>query len=64
MDIQLLLDDDAEAMSILCGVLHHRSPTEYPNPATLVKVALVTDKYDCSNSNVTLESISTSESLS
>ena len=34
-------------MHILCGILHYRSTTDYPGPATLEKVALVTDKYDC-----------------
>ena len=33
-------------MAALCGVLHYRPTTGYPDPPTLEKVAVVADKYD------------------
>ena len=35
-------------MSILCGVLHHRSMNELPDYPILENIAILTDKYDFS----------------
>ena len=44
-----LPDDDAEAMLVICKVLHHCYHFSIPNPKLefMVKVAIASDKYDC-----------------
>ncbi|KAK5738419.1 hypothetical protein LTR17_005947 [Elasticomyces elasticus] len=45
-----LPDDDGEAMNILCNVLHHRNKVvldNWPQTDMMVKVAILSDKYDC-----------------
>lgn len=44
-----LPEDDAEAMKLLCLVLHSRSYTlgEHPSPSAFLQYAEVTDKYNC-----------------
>ena len=46
-----LPDDDAEAMVAVCNVLHHCYQFSIPEPGTdfMVKVALASDKYDCTS---------------
>ncbi|KAF6826044.1 hypothetical protein CPLU01_09877 [Colletotrichum plurivorum] len=44
-----LPDDDAEAMFILCQILHNVYVPESPTPVTLEKIAYICDKYECIN---------------
>ncbi|MCJ1377106.1 hypothetical protein MMC17_000197 [Xylographa soralifera] len=57
---QVELDDDFEAMTTLCNILHHRNrnvPGTHSG-SSLMQLAVITDKYDC------LEAISHYSSLS
>ncbi|KAK1843432.1 hypothetical protein CCHR01_13927 [Colletotrichum chrysophilum] len=44
-----LPDDDVEAMSILCQILHNVYVPEIPKPMSLEKLAYICDKYECIN---------------
>lgn len=45
-----LPEDDAEAMTTLCYIIHHRSHSvsKMPQHSTLVEIGFLCDKYDCS----------------
>ncbi|TKA59756.1 hypothetical protein B0A55_11950, partial [Friedmanniomyces simplex] len=42
-----LPDDGSEAMTVLCNVLHHRNAGLTPSVELQVEVAVLSDKYDC-----------------
>ncbi|KAL0945021.1 uncharacterized protein CTRU02_202908 [Colletotrichum truncatum] len=44
-----LPDDDVDAMSILCQILHNVYVPESPRPLSLEKLAYICDKYECIN---------------
>ncbi|MCJ1282565.1 hypothetical protein MMC26_001889 [Xylographa opegraphella] len=57
---QVELEDDANAMTTLCNILHHRTrnvPRSHSG-SSLMQLAIITDKYDC------LEAISHYSSIS
>ncbi|KAI9871679.1 MAG: hypothetical protein M1830_002623 [Pleopsidium flavum] len=49
-----LPDDNAEAMTTLCNILHHRNNKidQEPAPSALEQLAVLCDKYDCSKALV------------